>query len=173
MDLPSPSANDTAWDPIRAHVENGGNRVFWLRPDDGVLASGNIAGGCPGFKVVQTPQLVGVIGRDKWKWMLGKFKETRDQVVPRLVKKKRGKGINKMELEWVEEAVRVVKEGIDGEKTDEKIDEKKCEIEEEPKEGGLEIWRVTVEGEGGLVHDESWRGVGGDAEMVSRADSEV
>ncbi|KAI5810572.1 hypothetical protein BZA77DRAFT_169356 [Pyronema omphalodes] len=168
VDLPASDDGDAAWDPIRAHVDNGGNRVFWLRPDDGVLASGNIAGGCPRFKVVKTPELVGVIGADKWKWMLSKFKETRDQVVPKVVKKKKGKGINKLELKWVEEAVRVVKEGIEGEKTEQKMDEKKPEIMEEQKEKekGLEVWKVTVEAEGGLVHEELNMDFGGVAETI-------
>ncbi|KAF8544366.1 hypothetical protein BDD12DRAFT_816019 [Trichophaea hybrida] len=158
LDLPNPG-DDTEWDPLIAHIQNGGNRVFCVRPGDGVLTSGNIAGTCPGFKIVGRPELKAVVKRTEWRGVLSGMKGVRNEVVekfPRVRERRKGrKEPSKMEVAFVEGVCDMV-EGVavgKGEKKD-------------VEEGCFEVWKVLVEGVGGLVHDESRRGVGGDAECV-------
>jgi len=57
-----------------------GNRVFHLRPDTGVLESGNLAAAHSRFQVVGKPTLVATLPRDKWRPLLAEFMAARKQV---------------------------------------------------------------------------------------------
>jgi hypothetical protein len=167
LDLPNPGV-EGEWDPLVAHIQNGGNRVFCVRPTDGVLTSGNIAGTCPGFRIVGKPELKAVVRRTEWKGVLKEMKRIRDDVVltsPLMREKRwwRKKGPTKIERSWVEEACEMFTTvAVDG------GEKHKAATEGS---GCFEVWKVDVEGVGDLVHDESWRGVGGDAEYVSTISS--
>ncbi|KAI5788643.1 hypothetical protein FPQ18DRAFT_49284, partial [Pyronema domesticum] len=50
------------WDPEMAHLTNQGNRIFAIRPTDGILSSGNVAAGARGFKMAGK-ELVGLLGK--------------------------------------------------------------------------------------------------------------
>ncbi|KAI5785473.1 hypothetical protein FPQ18DRAFT_394655 [Pyronema domesticum] len=68
------------WDPEMAHLTNQGNRIFAIRPTDGILSSGNVAAGARGFKMAGK-ELVGLLGKNKWKQMLAMMMRERDMVM--------------------------------------------------------------------------------------------
>lgn len=70
------------WDSLLSHLRNDGNRIFHLRPDTGVLASGNIGAAVDGgVYFVGTPRLVAKVPTRMWKVMLGIFKSVRAEIV--------------------------------------------------------------------------------------------
>ncbi|KAI5810729.1 hypothetical protein BZA77DRAFT_297581 [Pyronema omphalodes] len=184
IDLPSPDIDDYPsrhiyarsedqgaknWDPLLAHLVNQGNRLFAMRPTDGVLCSANVAGGGRGFRV-QGSQLMGTLEKGKWKEFLDGMMKERDMVMDKESIgygkwwKKTG-GLNKkkphgMETKWVEGVVGRVKGMM------EKEGDLKQGQEKDDQEGGFEIWKVEIQTVGEIIQDEYWRGAGRGAEML-------
>lgn len=153
-----------------AHLTNQGNRIFAIRPTDGILCSGNVAAGARGFKV-GGKEFVGTLGRGRWKQLLAGMMRERDLVVEKETPRngkwwKKTEGFRRgrpegMERRWVEGVVGRVRGMM------EKGDSLQAGLEEDDQEGDFEVWKVEIQTVGEIVQDESWRGTGRGSDMVS------
>lgn len=136
-----------------------GNRVFHLRPDTGVLESGNLAAAHSGFEVVGKPTLVATLPREKWRPLLAQFMSARDQITENSGGAWKGKEKKsrwaKREKSWVDRCCEVLKEW----------GEQKGSVEDG---GWFEVWSADVTTpQVAAVVDQKIAGAGVDVQFVS------
>jgi len=159
ISIPDP-ANDSlpVVDKLMEHLMHEGNRVFHLRPDTGVLESGNLAAAHSGFHVVGKPKLIATLPREKWRPLLAEFMSAREHVTEKSggawkAKEKKTR-LAKREKSWVNRCSEVLKDW----------GEQKGSVEEG---GWFEVWSADViTPQATAVVDQKIAGAGVDVQFV-------